>query len=57
MEEMQDLSKHIDFNNLTYHYRVKNVSKHFIGYKGPLTFYRSIKEAYITVEKAQQRQK
>ena len=27
MEEIQDLSKQIDFNNLTYHYNSKNVPK------------------------------
>ena len=41
MEEIQDLSKQIDFNNLTYHYKGKNNPQNFIGFKGPLSFYRS----------------
>ena len=41
MEEIQDLSKQIDFNNLTYHYKRKNNPQNFIGFKGPLSFYRS----------------
>ena len=49
MEQLQDLSKLIDFNNLTHHYKNKNVPKKFIGFKGPLSFYRNIKEGYITV--------
>ena len=57
MEENQDLSKQNDFNNLTYHYKVKNAPKHFIGFKGPLRFYRNIKEGYITLEKAEEQQR
>ena len=44
MEEMQDLSKQADFNNLTYHYRGNTASKTFIGFKGLLGFYKNIKE-------------
>ena len=29
MEEIQDFSKQIDFNNLTYHYKDKNDPKNF----------------------------
>ena len=57
MKERQDLSKQIDFNNSTYHYKSKNVPKNFIGFKGPLSFYRSTKEGYITLEKAEEEQK
>ena len=42
MRETQDLSKKINFNNLTYHLNVKNDPKNVIGFKGPLCFYRSI---------------
>ena len=52
MEEIQDLSKQIDFSNLTYHYKGKNDPNNFIGFKGPLKFYRS-----ITLEKAEEQQK
>ena len=52
MEEILDLIKQIDFSNLTNHYKAKNVAKSFIGFKGPLSFYRSIKEGCITLEKS-----
>ena len=55
MEEIQDLSKQID--NSAYHYRDKNDPKNFIGFKGPLSFFRSIKEGNITLEKAEEQQK
>ena len=42
MRVNQDLSKKVNFNNLTYHYNVKNDPKNVIGFKGPLYFYRSI---------------
>ena len=42
MEEIDSLSKQTDCNNLTFHYKGKNVPKVFIGFKGPLSFYRSI---------------
>ena len=44
MEEIQYLSKQIDFNDLTYNYKGKNDPKNFIGFKSPLSFYRSINE-------------
>ena len=57
MEEIQDLSKQIDFNNLTYHYKGNTVRKAFIGFKGPLGFYKNIKEGYIKIRKAEEKQK
>ena len=57
MEEIQDLSKEIDLNNLTYHYKGKNDPKKFIGSKGPLSFYRSIKEGHITLVKQKNNKK
>ena len=36
MEEIQDLSNQIEFNNLTYYYKGKNDPKKFIGFQGPL---------------------
>ena len=53
MEEKQDLSKKIDFNNLTNRYKENNDPKTFPGFKGPLDFYKNIKECYITLEKAE----
>ena len=44
MEKIQDLSKQADFSNSAYHYKDKNVSKIFVGFKGSLSFHKSIKE-------------
>ena len=52
MEEIQDLCKEIDFNNLSYHYKEKNDANNFIGFKALLNFNRSIKEGNIALEKA-----
>ena len=57
MEEILDLGKKIDFNNLTYHYKSKNVQKIFLSFKDPLISYKSIKEGNITLEKAEEEQK
>ena len=57
IEEIQDLSKQIDFNNLTYHFQGNTASKTFIGFKGPLGFYKNIKKGYITLEKAEENKK
>ena len=49
MEEIQYLGKQIDFDNLTYHYKGKNVPNKFINFKGSLGFSRSIKEGHIVL--------
>ena len=56
-EEIQDLSKQINFNNLSYHYTGKNDLKKLIGFKGLLNFNRSIKESNITLEKPEEQQR
>ena len=43
MEEKQDLSKQIEFNNLTNRYKENNDPKTFIGFKSPLDLYKNIK--------------
>ena len=48
MEEIQDLSKQINLNNLTYLYQGNTAPKTFIGFKDPLDFYKNIKKGYIT---------
>ena len=57
MEKIQDLSKQADFSNSAYHYKDKNVSKIFVGFKGSLSFHKSIKEGYKRLEKAEEQQK
>ena len=54
MNEIQNLSEQIDFDNLTYYFKGKSAPKGFIGFKGPLDFYKNINEDYITIKKAEQ---
>ena len=57
MSEIQNLSKHINFNNLTYYFKHERCPKSFIGFKGPLRFYKNIKDSYATLEKAEENKK
>ena len=50
IDEIQNLSKQIDFNKLTYHFKGKNATKN-------LQVYRNLNDSYITLEKAEQKQK
>ena len=52
MDEIQNLSKQIDFHSLTYYFKDESYSKHFINLKGALAFYRNVKVGYITLGKA-----
>ena len=56
INEIQDLSKQIDFNNLFYYIKGESGPKNFIRFKGPLAFYRNIK-GYTTLEKREENQK
>ena len=53
MNEIQNLNKKIDFNNLIYHFKGKSGPNNFISFKGPLAFHRNIKNGYITLERAE----
>ena len=53
----QNLSKQIDFNNLTYYFKGESAPKNFIDFKGPLDFYKNIKAGYIKLEKVEGKQK
>ena len=54
MGEIQNLSKQINFNNLTYFFQSNSDPKRIIGFRGPLGFYKSIKDSYTTQEKAEE---
>ena len=56
-DEIQNLSKQIDFNNLTYYFKGESAPKNVIGFKGPLDFYKNIKIGHITLEKAEENKK
>ena len=57
MEEIQDLSRRIDFNNLVYHCKGESALKYFVGFKALLVFNKNIKETHITLKKAVEKQK
>ena len=56
MKQIQDLSKHVDFSNLNDRYDGNTAPKTLIFFKGPLGFYRNVKETYMTLEKAEEEQ-
>ena len=51
MEEIQNLSKQIDFNSFIYYLKGKKAPRKFLAFKGCLGFYKNIKEAHITLKK------
>ena len=57
IDEIQILSKQIDFDNLNYYFKGERGPKIFIGCKGPLNFYKTLKDGYTTVEKAEENKK
>ena len=58
MGKIYNISKQIDFNNLTYKLKDKNLTPiNFIGFRGPLSIYENIKNGKISIEKAKENQK
>ena len=53
LDEIQKISKEIDFNNLTYYFKSSNIYPiNFIKFKGPLSFFNQIKNSNISLGKA-----
>ena len=48
-KQIETLKKHV-----TYHYKGNTAPKTFIGFKGTLGFYKTIKESHITLEKLEE---
>ena len=48
MEEIRDLSRWIDFNNLTYRYKGESTSKNLVDFKDRLAFYKNMEEGHTT---------
>ena len=42
---------------MTYRYKDNIATKAFVSFKGPLNFYKNVKDSYITLEKAEGQQK
>ena len=44
MDEMRNIVEQVDFNNLTYYFKGKDISPiNFIGFRGPMHIYNNIK--------------
>ena len=44
MGEIQNLRKQIDFNNLTYYFKVESGPRNFISFNGQLAFHKNMKD-------------
>ena len=48
-KQIETLKEHV-----TFHYKGNTAPKTFIGFKGPLGFYKTIKESHTTLEKLEE---
>ena len=56
--EVYNISKKINFNNLTYHFKGSNTAPiNFIDFRGPMHIYNEIKNGNISIEKTEEDQK
>ena len=56
--EICNVSKDIDFNNLTYYFEDSNLAPiNFISFRGPLNIYEEIKNGNVWTEKVEEEQK
>ena len=56
--EVYNISKEINFNNLTYHFKGSNTAPiNFIDFRGPMHIYNEIKNVNISIEKTEEDQK
>ena len=57
LDEIQELSREIDYKNLDYNFRTKaSGSINFIKFKGPFSLFRKIRDGDISLEIAQEDQ-
>ena len=45
------MSKQIDFNDLLYYFKSKDIASSFIGFRGPLNLYKNIKNGNTSIKK------
>ena len=58
IEEIYNISKQIDFNNLTYYFRDETISPiNFISFRGPMYIYNNIKNGNISIGEIKEDQK
>ena len=52
MGEIYSMSKKIDFNDLTYYFKSKDITSiNFVGFKGPLHADNNIRNADVSIKK------
>ena len=57
LNEIQEISKEIDFNNLNYYFKTPGISPiNSIKFKGPFGFFKEIKNCNISLKKAEEEQ-
>ena len=58
MGEIYSISTKIDFSDLTYYFKCKDITLiNFVDFRGSLRIYESIKNGFISVTKAKENQK
>ena len=56
--EIYSISKQIDFKNLVYYFKSKDITTiNFLGFRGPMHVYNSIKNGNTSIEKTRRRSK
>ena len=57
LNEIQEIRKKIDYNNLTYNFKDSRISSiSFIKFKGPFDIFREIRDVNISLTKAEEDQ-
>ena len=57
MNEIQERSKKIDFNNLTYYFKTSRICPiNFIEFKGPFGFFKEIRNGDKSLKEAEEEQ-
>ena len=57
LNEIQEISKEIDFKNLTYYFKTLGICPiNFIKFKGPFAFFKEIKNGNVSLKKAEEEQ-
>ena len=55
--QIYNVIKQIDFSNLTFHFKDKNISPiNFVGFSGPMYIYNNIKNGNTSIEKLEEDQ-
>ena len=58
MDDTKDLNKQIDFNNLSYYFKNKNISPiNFIGFRDPVHIFDDIRNCNTSIKKVEEDQK